>query len=943
MRTLLVLLFAMFTGGLLGQIGFRQLQTSATKDFRSGAVIVSIDMNGDTEDDLVRLNNGTRIQVDLQHSHGQYFMTYQKNISNNPEWNIVAGDLNNDGWPDIVTSGIIDEVKVLMAVPFSSDFQISTVEDQLFFAQASNLADANRDGYLDIFVCNDDGLNRLYLNDGNGSFVRNDTLIDFHTVPASDNSGNYGSTWTDFDMDGDLDLYIAKCRIGAFEPTDPRRINVLYVNTDTGYVEMADTFGLATGEQSWSADFGDIDNDGDLDIIIINHDAASHLFDNLGNGQYVDIATEAGIDIVGVTIQSIFRDFDNDGLIDLLVSGSVSKLYRNLGDNKFEEVTSPFGGANVTSFTIGDLNNDGFPDVYATYNALYNSPSDTKDDIIWINVGTDNNYIRVKAIATNGSSSAVGAKLFLYGPWGVQVREIRAGESYGIGTTPIQNFGLGSVDKADSLVIIWPNGNRQSHTDIPVNTTVTVVENGCLRQVESLDQGPFVQCGSDTFNIKAPDGYDAYVWSNGMGSQSIDVYEPGIYHVTMFEFDGCMTVTTSVSVIENAESGDGEIVNEGGSVVCFGETVILSAPEGLSYLWNTGETSPTIEVLETGTYGVTVMRSCYEAVPEPVFIEVHNPNLLEVVNDTILGPGQGMLSALGDSVYWYEHLDDLSPVASGNSYITPFVDTTTEYYVEQSLIVEGNSYAIGMKEHLGGSKYSGDEFNLGLIFDAISAFRLDSVMISTDFSGKRAIILLDSLGEELDRRTVQLDSGAHWVYLEFDIPTGSEFMLTTDVDTNLAVFGVNSPKLVRSEEFVEYPYTVENIASITGTTAGAQFYYYFYNWQITQAMQVCVGEKRPVLVVVQDTSTAVRFLTESKFQVYPNPTSDMITIKLSNSLDVVEDITYLVRSIDGRIIRSGEWRPGLQISMQDLSDGMYNIELVGKGIQGSVRIVVVGE
>jgi ASPIC and UnbV/FG-GAP-like repeat len=936
------LFFTMVTGMLVGQISFTEFESLATKDFKSGSAIVSIDINGDTEDDLVRLNDGVEVQVDLQHTGGNFFMTYQALIATNPEWNIVAGDINNDGWPDIVTSGIIDQVKVLQAIPFSYDYQISEIPDELFFAQSANLADADHDGFLDIFVCNDDAVSRLYINNGTGQFVRNDELINFNTIPASDNSGNYGSVWTDFDMDGDLDLYISKCRIGVFDPTDPRRINVLYVSTDTGYVEMADTFGLASGAQSWSADFADIDNDGDFDIIVINNDAPSILFENTGGGFYDDITTEAGIDIVGTNIQSIFRDFDNDGLVDLLVSGSGAKLYRNIGDNKFEEVTDPFGEENIISFTIGDLDNDGFPDVYAIYNILYNTPSNDKDDIIWLNNGNENNYVRVKAISTIGSPSAVGAKLFLHGDWGVQMREIRAGESYGIGTSLIQNFGLGSAEAVDSLVVIWPNGDRESHDNIPVNGTITVVEGGCVRLVASLDQGPFFQCGSDTFNIKAPDGFDAYLWSNGMTSQAIDVTKPGLYHVSLSEPGGCLTVTTSVTVMDDTESGDGDIDISGGSEVCFGESVTLSAPDGIAYMWNTEDTTSTITVVATGSYSVTVTRSCYEAVPDPVFITIYNPNILDVANDTILGAGQGLLTAEGDSVNWYENFDDIMPIAYGNSFTTQVVDTTTTFYAEQSLILPGNTFSVGMTEHLGGSRYSSEEFNFGLIFDAFDDFHLDSVMIFTDFAGKRSIVLLDKSGAILNRVTMELEPGTHWVPLAFDIPVGTDYLLTTDSDTNNAVFGVMSPQLVRSEEFVDYPYTVDDVMSIKGTEAGGQFYYYFYNWQITGAPTYCTGEKRPVLVVVQDTSTSLIVLSEGTLRAYPNPTSDVLNIEVDNSIDLSAGVLFAIRSIDGRRIRSGNWSPDEQISMRGLAPGIYNVELVGGGVLGVVRIVVMG-
>jgi hypothetical protein len=170
------------------------------------------------------------------------------------------------------------------------------------------------------------------MNDSTGNLVRNDTIIDFTTAIPSDNSGNYGSIWTDIDSDGDLDLYIAKCRQGVNDPSDPRRINALYLNDGNNkYTESADSFQLAIGAQSWTADFGDIDGDGDFDIFITNHDVPGQLLENIDNAYFDDITDDAGVVVTGIAMQGTFRDFDNDGRLDLIVSGSNNYLYRNIG------------------------------------------------------------------------------------------------------------------------------------------------------------------------------------------------------------------------------------------------------------------------------------------------------------------------------------------------------------------------------------------------------------------------------------------------------------------------------------------------------------------------------------------------------------------------------------------------------------------------------------
>ena len=137
------------------------------------------------------------------------------------------------------------------------------------------------------------------------------------------NSGNYGNVWSDVNGDGLMDYYIAKCRQGSTSMTDARRINQLWLNNGDGtFTEAAEAFGLDIGFQSWTAEFQDIDNDGDMDCFITNHDAASQLFENIDNTTFVDISATSGIDVRGLPIQATMKDFDNDGFVDVFVSGT---------------------------------------------------------------------------------------------------------------------------------------------------------------------------------------------------------------------------------------------------------------------------------------------------------------------------------------------------------------------------------------------------------------------------------------------------------------------------------------------------------------------------------------------------------------------------------------------------------------------------------------------
>ena len=186
---------------------------------------------------------------------------------------------------------------------------------------------------------------------------------------------------------------------------------------------------------------------------------------------------------VGLGIQTHMEDFDNDTFLDILFTGrdGEHRLFINNGDMTFtaEEDPFPTGGPGIQSAVVGDLNADGFPDILAGFATGFNNPSDSNPDRLFLNPGNDNNWLDVRLTGVESNISAVGARVELHGEWGVMIREVRAGEAYGIVNSFTRHFGLGSAETIDQVVVRWPSGHVDTSDNPAVlNEQVHIIE-GC--------------------------------------------------------------------------------------------------------------------------------------------------------------------------------------------------------------------------------------------------------------------------------------------------------------------------------------------------------------------------------------------------------------------------------------------------------------------------------
>jgi ASPIC and UnbV/FG-GAP-like repeat/Secretion system C-terminal sorting domain len=458
--------------------------------YSSGNSIGVCDMNNDGKDDVVRSENITMSVVYQGASNGAFTEgTYTYPLSS--PWGMCVADVDNDGYNDVMwgDNGASRLMQWNGSGYTGSNISTTTGAGSIF-VQGCNFADVNNDHFPDMFVCNDVDMPHIYVNNGGTGWTFDQSLMPLATVPASDNSGNYASIWTDVNNDGLIDLFITHCRQGVNNSSDARRIDQVFINNGNGTYtqDVTNWTNLRDGAQGWSTAWGDIDNDGDMDCFVCNYGVNSTLMQNDGTGVFTDIMASSGIpnttNFFGEN--ATFQDFDNDGFLDLFVTGDEHYVMKGNGNGTFAAVTNPYvyGTNDIRAHAIGDLNNDGWLDVYASYCSLYNTPSTSRRDKVWMNTefsnGNTNHWIKFNLVggAVNGFSTknALGAIIKIYGPWGVQVREVRSGEGYGIQNSFTMHFGLGQNTGVDSVTVNWPSGIVDHMLGLGGDVTYTVNE-----------------------------------------------------------------------------------------------------------------------------------------------------------------------------------------------------------------------------------------------------------------------------------------------------------------------------------------------------------------------------------------------------------------------------------------------------------------------------------
>jgi hypothetical protein len=414
---------------------------------------------------------------------------------------VAVGDFNNDGFPDVLVT-CVGQNRLFRNTgkgTFVDITKTSGLDRRQAFSTSAMWFDFDRDGLLDLFVCNYvkwtpehdvfcslDGKQKsyctpeayrgetcwLFRNRGNGTFE--DVTATSGIFDSS--SKSLGVTLIDYNQDGWPDVFIAN-------DTQP---NKLYRNLRNGrFKDVALEAGVALSEDGkaragMGVDAGDFDNSGRSGLAITNFDNEMiGLYRPQASGTFQDVARRAGVGTPSLNrlgFGCVFADLDLDGMLDLVVAnGHIDETVRNIrgnvgyaqapllflnrGNSSFREASTQAGSSFSQprvgrGLALGDFDGDGDIDLLMTTN---NGPA-----VLFRNDQTGGNRsIRFRLIGTASNRDAIGAHVRIFHGGTSQSRTVKGGSSYLSQSELPVTFGVGARDVVDRVTVAWPNGRQE--------------------------------------------------------------------------------------------------------------------------------------------------------------------------------------------------------------------------------------------------------------------------------------------------------------------------------------------------------------------------------------------------------------------------------------------------------------------------------------------------
>ena len=421
--------------------------------------------------------------------------------------NLVQADYNNDGHLDLL---------VLRGAWFGEHGQhpnslLRNTSDGTFFdatfaaglgrdhypTQTAAWADYDLDGDLDLYIGNETtdtfvAPGQLFQNQGDGTFA------DVASVADVDQYAHAKAVvWGDYDGDRWPDLYVSN--LGQ-----PNR---LYRNQGDGtFADVAPTLGVVAPRSSFPAWFWDFDNDGYLDLFVaayaatIADIAAAHLghspsveqarlYRGDGQGDFADVSQDRHLAQPTKPMGANFGDLDHDGFLDFyLGTGDTdyaelmpNVLYWNQAGQRFVDVTFASGLGHLQKghgVVFADLDHDGDVDIFEQMGGAYRG--DGFADVLYENPGFGHGWLAVEVVGVESNRSGIGTQLRVDVVEGGQRRSLYrwVGSGGSFGGNPLRQYvGLGSAERVAQLVVLWPkSGEEQVFYKVPVNAIIRVTE-----------------------------------------------------------------------------------------------------------------------------------------------------------------------------------------------------------------------------------------------------------------------------------------------------------------------------------------------------------------------------------------------------------------------------------------------------------------------------------
>ncbi len=461
------------------------------------------------------------------------------------------------------------------------------------------------------------------------------------------------------------------------------------------------------------------------------------------------------------------------------------------------------------------------------------------------------------------------------------------------------------------------------------------------------------------YSVIIPSGTNQYLaFRHGMGGTSRSIY---IDDIKVENVPTCWE-PTSVSVTGHTSSS--------GTLSWTAPTA--GNPVSYTVYYSTSSTAPTASTVLTSSnsatftsasgtitglnpstnYFVWVRTNCSGtdfSVWTPTFVsfstDCQPPAITGTTGQTVCPNATATLSATagsGATINWYDAATGGTLLATGSSYTTPALVSTTNYYVTASV---GSSAPGGKMIYSPNPSSGAGTTNFGLVFDVIQQATIQSVTIypvsSTNASGTVVVDVIDGTGAVVQSATFNVTGAPisalvpQVLNLNFVIPVGTNYKMRPGSFTGISGLAFDPSANAPAGNY-GYPFVVPGILSINTSTLSAapantarnDLYYYFYNWQVSTK---CESATTMVTATVDSACMATSEVENIKeIKIYPNPFTDFITISEAKDVSTVQVI-----DISGRLVKTIT-KPARQINLQDLKSGMYLLKFEFK--DGATKI-----